>query len=151
VCAKNITITKKILQALFTENSLVSSAFFAVKCSMLREGTPPPLNARIREIRETLRLSQVQFARVISLSPGYLAGMELGDRKVNDRFVKLVCSSFNINENWLRDGKGEMFLENRDEEFTRLAALYRDLTPQYKKYVLKQIELLLDMQDEKAG
>jgi transcriptional regulator with XRE-family HTH domain len=115
---------------------------------MLRKVASPPLNARIREVRETLRLSQVQFARVISLSPGYLAGVELGDRKANDRFVKLVCSSFNTNERWLRDGEGEMFLKNTDEEFTRLAALYRELIPQYKTYILKQIELLLDIQDE---
>jgi transcriptional regulator with XRE-family HTH domain len=115
---------------------------------MLREISPPPLNARIREVRETLRLSQVQFARVISLSPGYLAGVELGDRKANDRFVKLVCASFNTSERWLREGEGEMFLKNTDEEFTRLAALYSELTPQYKKYILRQIELLLDIQDE---
>jgi transcriptional regulator with XRE-family HTH domain len=115
---------------------------------MLRKVAPPPLNARVREVRETLRLSQVQFARVISLSPGYLAGVELGNRKANDRFVKLVCSSFNTSERWLRDGEGEMFLKNTDEEFTRLAALYRELTPQYKNYILRQIELLLDIQDE---
>jgi transcriptional regulator with XRE-family HTH domain len=128
--------------------NLAQIRFFCVKYLMLRKAAPPPLNARIREVRETLRLSQVQFARVISLSPGYLAGVELGDRKANDRFVKLVCSSFNTNERWLRDGDGEMFLKNSDEEFTRLVALYRELTPQYKNYILKQIELLIDMQDE---
>jgi transcriptional regulator with XRE-family HTH domain len=105
------------------------------------------VNQRIKQIRQTLRLSQVQFSRVISLSSGYLAGVEVEKRKVNERLVKLICSSFNVNEKWLKSGEGEMFDRDPDENFTKLISLFKELDPKYQAYILKEINLLLDIQD----
>jgi transcriptional regulator with XRE-family HTH domain len=106
------------------------------------------VNQRIKQVREALRLSQVQFSRVISLSSGYLAGVETEKRKVNNRLIKLICSSFRVDEEWLRTGIGEMFNQNPDEGFTKLVSLYKELTPAFQAYILKQIDLLLEMQDK---
>lgn len=106
------------------------------------------VNRRIKEVREALHLTQTQFSRVISLSSGYLAGVEVEKRKANDRLIKLICSSFNVNEEWLRTGKGNMFSKNPDEQFTKLVSLYKELEPRYQEYIIKQIGLLLDMQDK---
>jgi transcriptional regulator with XRE-family HTH domain len=106
------------------------------------------INRRIKQIREALSLSQIKFSKVISLSSGYLAGVEVEKRKVNDRIVKLICASFGVSEKWLRTGTGEMFVINPDEEFTKLVSLFKELNPQYQDYILKQIDLLLDMQDK---
>jgi hypothetical protein len=81
------------------------------------------------------------------LSSGYLAGVEVEKRKVNERLVKLICSSFNVNEKWLKLGEGEMFDRNPDENFTKLIALFKELDPKYQAYILKEIDLLLDIQD----
>jgi transcriptional regulator with XRE-family HTH domain len=105
------------------------------------------VNQRIKQIRQALRLSQVQFSRVISLSSGYLAGVEVEKRKVNERLVKLICSSFNVNEKWLKSGEGDMFDKNPDENFTKLISLFKELDPKYQAYILKEIDLLLDIQD----
>jgi transcriptional regulator with XRE-family HTH domain len=105
------------------------------------------VNQRIKQTRQALRLSQVQFSRVISLSSGYLAGVEVEKRKVNERLVKLICSSFNVNEKWLKSGEGEMFDRNPDENFTKLISLFKELDPKYQAYILKEINLLLDIQD----
>ena len=40
------------------------------------------IHERIREIRQALGLSQAKFAK--DISSGYVAGLELGNRKVND-------------------------------------------------------------------
>ncbi|MDR1300864.1 MAG: helix-turn-helix transcriptional regulator [Treponema sp.] len=106
------------------------------------------VNRRIKQVRETLKLSQVQFSRVISLSSGYLAGVEVEKRKANDRIIKLICSSFNVNDIWLKTGEGEMFNLNPDEECTKLVSLYKELDPKFQDYILKQIDLLLIMQDQ---
>ncbi|MDR0629349.1 MAG: helix-turn-helix domain-containing protein [Treponema sp.] len=106
------------------------------------------VNRRIKQVREALKLSQVQFSRVISLSSGYLAGVEVEKRKANDRIIKLICSSFNVNETWLKTGEGEMFSLNPDEECTKLVSLYKELDPKFQDYILKQIDLLLLMQDQ---
>jgi transcriptional regulator with XRE-family HTH domain len=105
------------------------------------------VNGRIKQVRKTLQLSQIQFSRVISLSSGYLAGVEVEKRKVNDRLVKLICSAFNVNEIWLKEGKGEMFSKGPDENFTKLVSLFRELNPKFQNYILKEINLLLDIQD----
>ncbi|MDR3139466.1 MAG: helix-turn-helix transcriptional regulator [Treponema sp.] len=106
------------------------------------------INRRIKQVRETLKLSQVQFSRVISLSGGYLAGVETEKRKVNDRLIKLICSSFNVNADWLKTGEGPVFNEHSDEELTKLVSLFRELDPQFRDYILKQIGLLLEIQDK---
>ncbi|MDR1947975.1 MAG: helix-turn-helix domain-containing protein [Spirochaetaceae bacterium] len=105
------------------------------------------VNRRIKQVRETLHLSQAQFSRVISLSGGYLAGVETEKRKANDRIIKLICSAFNVNAEWLKTGAGEIFSQHPDEEFTKLVSLFKELNPPFKEYILKQIDLLLEIQD----
>jgi hypothetical protein len=91
----------------------------------------------------------MKFSKVISLSSGYLAGVEVEKRKVNDRIIKLICASFGVNEKWLREGEGEMFNHDPNKEFTKLVSLYKELYPYYQDYILKQIDLLLDIQKKK--
>jgi hypothetical protein len=89
----------------------------------------------------------MKFSKVIALSNGYLAGVEVGKRKVNDRIIKLICASFSVGEKWLRHGEGEMFNRDPDAAFTKLVSLYKELHPKYQSYILKQIDLLLTMQE----
>jgi transcriptional regulator with XRE-family HTH domain len=114
----------------------------------MKNASEVSVNRRIKQVRETIKLSQMQFSRVISLSGGYLAGVETEKRKVNDRLIKLVCSSFNVNAEWLKTGEGTMFNENPETEFTKLVSLFRELGPQFREYILKQIDLLLEIQDK---
>jgi transcriptional regulator with XRE-family HTH domain len=106
----------------------------------------PPVNQRIRQVRNALGLSQAKFATVISVSKGYVADIEIGVRKVNDRIVKLVRTSFNVNDLWLRGGEGVMFTENPAEGFTKLLSFYRELVPEYQEFIMNQITQLLDIQ-----
>jgi transcriptional regulator with XRE-family HTH domain len=112
--------------------------------------TAGSVNRRIKQVRQVLQLSQVQFSRVISLSSGYLAGVEVEKRKVNERLIKLICSSFNVNEKWLKTGEDDMFNRNPEESFTKLISLYKELDPKYQAYILKEINLLLEIQDKDA-
>ena len=106
------------------------------------------INMRIKELRKVLKMTQVSFSQVISLSSGYLAGIETEKRKVNDRLIKLVCSSFNANEQWLRTGEGPMFSDNDNLEIIRLSGLFKELKRKYRDFIFKTIDLLLKMQDE---
>jgi transcriptional regulator with XRE-family HTH domain len=107
------------------------------------------VNSRIKYVRELLKLSQVQFSRVISLSSGYLAGVETEKRKVNGRLIKLVCSSFRVNDRWLKSGEGEIFNQAPEAECTKLVSLFKELSPEFQNFILKQIDLLLELQDTK--
>jgi transcriptional regulator with XRE-family HTH domain len=104
------------------------------------------INKRVRRVRNSLDMTQSGFSRVLSLSGGYLAGVETGKRKVNDRLVKLICTSFKVNEEWLRTGNGEIFSEKIDESFIKLVSFFKELTPKYREYLLGEIKLLLEIQ-----
>ena len=112
---------------------------------------PHSINYRIKLVRETLKLSQVQFSKIISLSSGYLAGVELEKRKANDRIIKLICFAFNVNPHWLKSGEGEMFNLNPEENFIKLISLYKELKPIYQNYIIKEISLLLEMQGKEVN
>ena len=101
------------------------------------------INQRIRELRKKIGLNQRDFSNLLSLSGGYIAGIEVNLRKVNDRIIKLIIAEFKVNEEWLRYGNGEMFREEpSNEKAARISSLYDDLPPHYQDVVLGTIELL---------
>lgn len=105
-------------------------------------------NKRIKQIRQELGLSQAAFAKGISISNGYIAGLELGNRNVNDRIIKLICAAYNVNENWLKTGDGSMFIKAVDPRTEHATAIFKQLNPKFQDYVLDQIEKLLKMQEQ---
>ncbi|MDR2717852.1 MAG: helix-turn-helix domain-containing protein [Treponema sp.] len=110
----------------------------------------PAINERIREIRSVLGLSQVKFSSIIALSNGYIGGVETGHIPVNDRLIKLVCSSFNISESWIRHGEGEMFLEPmiEDKRFNNLVNTVRALPPKYQEFLFGVLDMLIKLKDK---
>ena len=97
------------------------------------------VNQRIKQVRQALNLSQAKFAKEISISNGYIAGIELEKRNVNDRLIKLVCITFNVSEHWLRTGNGDMFEEQPNKLFELASATFKE-----------QIDQLLDVQQAEA-
>jgi len=69
------------------------------------------VNERIRELRKALGLNQVDFSKQISVGSSTLAMFETGDRIPKDIHILQICSAFNVNEEWLRNGTGNMFVE----------------------------------------
>jgi len=105
-----------------------------------------PISFRIKQIRETLELSQRNFSMILSLSHSYIAGIESGNLKVNQRLIKLIISEFGVNETWLLKGKGEIFNYESDEKFAKLAGLFKGLSSKNQELIYKIIEILLKME-----
>lgn len=104
-------------------------------------------NQRIKQLRQELKLSQAKFAKAISISNGYIAGIELGNRNVNDRIIRLICLTFNVREEWLRSGEGRMF-EEQPTSSQLASSIFQELKPEYQEYILSQINQLLDIQSK---
>ena len=66
---------------------------------------------RIRQLRKELGLNQTDFGEKIGVKQGSVAGYESGARTPIDAVVNSICREFNVNEEWLRTGNGEMFVE----------------------------------------
>ena len=106
------------------------------------------INQRIKELRNKLGLNQREFSKLLSLSGGYIAGVEVNLRKVNDRLIKLIVSQFGVNEEWLRFGNSEMFKKRKtDEKAVRILSLFNDLPPHFQDVVIGTIELLRKAND----
>ena len=110
----------------------------------------PAINERIREVRSVLGLSQIKFSSIVALSNGYIAGIETGRIVVNDRLIKLVCSSFKVNESWMRYGEGDMFLEEmiEDKQFHNLVNTVRALPPKYQDFLFGVLDMLVKLKDK---
>ena len=70
------------------------------------------IGKRLKLLRKnTLNLTQSKFGEQIGFKATAIGQMESGDRNVTDRTILLICKEFNVNEEWLRNGTGDMFIE----------------------------------------
>lgn len=75
------------------------------------------MKERIKKIRKELDLTQQEFADRIGIARGNVGAYEVGKNSPSDAVISLICREFNINEDWLRTGQGEMFIkQTRDEQ-----------------------------------
>ncbi len=75
------------------------------------------MNHRIKELRKALSLTQQEFADRIGMKRNTIANYEIDRNEPSNSVITLICREFNVSENWLRTGEGEMFIQmTRDEE-----------------------------------
>lgn len=74
------------------------------------------MNERIKELRKSLDMNQTEFGNRIGVKQTTVAGYETGVRTPIDSVILSMCREFNVNEEWLRTGKGEMFLPVPEED-----------------------------------
>lgn len=96
------------------------------------------MNERIKKLRKILDLTQQEFGDRLGIKRNTIATYESGRNGPIDAVVSLICKEFNVNEEWLRDGVGEMFKAEPTDELDALSARYN---LKHKDYVF--IEKLL--------
>ena len=96
------------------------------------------MNNRIREVREHFKLTQTEFGERLGVSRDVIGNIEynrLKNPKQKEPIIKLICSTFGVNEIWLRSGEGEMFQAmNEDEELAAyLGDVMHDETASFRR------------------
>lgn len=82
------------------------------------------MNERLKKLRKALDMTQQEFADKIGISRGNIGAYEVGKNALSDAVVSLICREFDVNEAWLRTGKGDMFLPlDRNADIARLTKL----------------------------
>ena len=74
------------------------------------------MNERIKALRKHLGYTQQEFADRIGLKRNTIAQYEIGRNKPIDAVILSICREFNVNENWLRTGEGEMFEQMTEQQ-----------------------------------
>lgn len=81
---------------------------------------------RIKQIRKALNLTQVEFGNRLGVKGNTITNYETGLRTPSNSVILSICKEFNINEEWLRTGDGEMFSLQEDEEAAYVSELLED-------------------------
>lgn len=84
------------------------------------------MNERLKTIRKELSMSQDTFGKRLGVTGAGISKIESGDRGMTEQMILSVCREFNVREEWLRTGNGEMFLDFTEDEFSKAAAMLSD-------------------------
>lgn len=78
------------------------------------------MGERLKQLRKELKMTQQEFADKLKINRGTLANYEIGKNTPIDAVIQSICREFDVNENWLRTGEGDMLRKRtRDEELTK--------------------------------
>lgn len=100
----------------------------------------------LKQLRKALKMNQTTFAKELGITQTAYSMIENGNNPLSDRHIKVICSSFNVNENWLRTGEGDMFFSSPyEKEFTEI---FGNLTPATQQYLLLMAKELLKTQQK---
>ena len=98
------------------------------------------MHERIKFVRQSKKMTQLQFAAELGLSRNYIAMIEIGQREPSDRTISDICRIFNIQEDWLRYGLEPMNLElSREEEIAELVGRTLSGGSEFQKAVVRMI------------
>lgn len=89
---------------------------------------------RVKFVRKTLKMNQKDFGKMIGLTQTSLSMIEVGTNIVTEKNIKLICATFNVREEWLREGKGKIF--NNSPYVKEICDVLGDLTPDTQKSLL---------------
>lgn len=98
------------------------------------------VSQRITHIVESEKLTKTAFANSINISQPYLSQICSGQREPSDRTVSDICRVYGINETWLREGAGEMYVpKTREETIAELVGSALNGSNDFKKAVIQMI------------
>lgn len=94
------------------------------------------MNERIKMIREHYKLTQDEFGKRIGSARNTIANYESGNRSPSNSVVLSICREFNVNEDWLRDGTGEMFrAEEENSIIAKATMLLGEKDPLFEAFI----------------
>ncbi len=102
------------------------------------------MNERIKELRKALGLTLDKFGERLGVSKVAISLIENGKNSLTDQMFKSICREFNVREEWLRSGNGEMFVQmSRDEEIASFVnSIQQGCTDSFKKRFIKVLASL---------
>ena len=101
---------------------------------------------RFKELRTALNMKQGDLAKELTLSQGHVSDIENGRKSLSDQTIEILTLKYNIDEEWLRTGEGEMFLPlDRQDQIAKLTS---DLFKEEKNSFKERLILALAGLDE---
>lgn len=120
---------------------------------------------RVKEVRKSLNLTMEQFGNKLGVTKVAISNIEKEKRNLTEQMSRAVCREFNVSEEWLKTGEGEMYQQlSEDEEIAgivsdlleegkdnafygiilEIAKTYNELSPASQKVLTEAAEKLAD-------
>ncbi len=108
------------------------------------------MKERIKELRKTLDLTLEEFGNKIGVTKTTISRIENGVNSVTNQMLTSICREFNVNEEWLRTGEGEMFVPlTRSEAIAEFAgSLMKEEDASFKKRLIEALAKLNEQEWE---
>lgn len=74
------------------------------------------MSERIKQLRKALDLTQQKFADKLGVKRNTVGQWECGINAITDRVIFSICREFDVSEEWLRTGEGEMFEQLTEQQ-----------------------------------
>lgn len=105
------------------------------------------IGKRLNELRTLEKLSQKAFGERIFLSQDQISLLEKGKRVLTERSTNDICREFEVNEEWLKNGYGEIYKNcladlEIDDDVKEITSKLYELEQEDRDAILKMIELL---------
>ena len=101
---------------------------------------------RLKQVRKALGYTQTEFAKFLGITQTSYSMIENGIRPLSDKYVRIICITFNVSEQYLVSGQGEMFISSPHKK--ELLDLFSQLLPDTQDYLLIMAKELLKMQQK---
>ena len=98
------------------------------------------LNQRIKKLRESLKMTQEEFAASLSMSGRSVQRWEAGLQSIQETSLRMIELVFNVSPKWLRNGKGKMFTQTLFPDAERLVEWLKSLPETEQIKAVKEFE-----------
>ena len=103
-------------------------------------------NARVKQVRETLGLSQAKFAEKVKLGIGTIKNIEYSLTEPNPRYIEQIAEICGVSIVWLETGDGEMFrkMTRREKIAAFVSEALADESDSFKPDLILTLSALSD-------
>lgn len=102
------------------------------------------ISDRIKHIRKSKGLTQEEFGNAIKISASAVSQLEKGKINPTDQTIELIVQKFQVSDEWLRGGAGEMFTPQDPEQeiATFLGKIVKDDDDSLRKRLISALAKL---------
>ncbi|MES2734459.1 MAG: helix-turn-helix transcriptional regulator [Bacteroidota bacterium] len=72
------------------------------------------INQRIKDFRESIKMSQKDFSARLEFNQSYLSEIERGKKEATIKIIKSLNAQFKVSSEWIMNGIGDIYLANSD-------------------------------------
>lgn len=105
------------------------------------------MNERIKKLRKELNLTLEKFGERLGIQKATLSKIENGTVSITERNIAAICREFNVNENWLRTGEGDIHIQiSEEDELMQWAG--KVLSKQSSDFQYRFVKMLMGLTEE---